>query len=230
VIDDIEFARALHVLFVVHWIGGVAFVTLVVLPLARSKAEAKAGWALFEAIESRFAAQVRWSIPLAGLTGFWMTWRLGLWGLFPDPSFWWLGAMVFVWTLFMLIVFVVEPLAHERLSALAARDPAGVLRRLFRAHIVLLAAVAVTILGAVAGAHGGRFQRPESHEGFQINPGESKPVSLDFLGLAWVQLGLIWSEAHASIAPAQGRSRAVVLQLDHVQFLRDPLRRVRVLP
>ena len=35
-IDDIELARALHVLFVFHWIGGVAFVTLVALPLARS--------------------------------------------------------------------------------------------------------------------------------------------------------------------------------------------------
>ena len=102
-IDDIELARALHVLFVVHWIGGVAFVTLVVLPLARSKAEAKAGWALFEAIERCFAAQVRWSIPLAGLTGFWMTWRLGLWGLFPDPSFWWLGAMVFTRSVSMVI-------------------------------------------------------------------------------------------------------------------------------
>jgi uncharacterized membrane protein len=157
-IDDIELARALHVLFVVHWIGGVAFVTLVALPLARSKAEAKAGWALFEAIEGRFAAQVRWSIPLAGLTGLWMAWRLELWGLFAAPSFWWLDAMVVVWTLFMLIVFVVEPLAHKRLSALAARDPAGVLRRLFRAHIVLLTAGAVTILGAVAGAHGGFFQ------------------------------------------------------------------------
>ena len=55
-IDDIELARALHVLFVVHWIGGVAFVTVVALPLARSKGEAKAGWAMFEAIESRFAA------------------------------------------------------------------------------------------------------------------------------------------------------------------------------
>ena len=47
-IDDIELARALHVLFVAHWIGGVAFVTLVALPLARSKREAQAGWALFE--------------------------------------------------------------------------------------------------------------------------------------------------------------------------------------
>jgi hypothetical protein len=44
VIDDVEIAPALHVAFVVHWIGGVAFVTLVALPLARSYADAgKAG-------------------------------------------------------------------------------------------------------------------------------------------------------------------------------------------
>ena len=157
-IDDIELARALHVLFVAHWIGGVAFVTLVALPLALSKSEAKAGWALFEAIEGRFAAQVRWSIPLAGLSGLWMTWRLELWGLFAYPAFWWLDAMVFVWALFMLIVFVVEPLAHRRLTALAARDPAALLRRLLRVHLALLAMAAVAIVGAVAGAHGGIFR------------------------------------------------------------------------
>ena len=157
-IDDIELARALHVLFVAHWIGGVAFVTLVALPLARSARDAKSGWALFEAIESRFAAQVRWSIPLAGATGLWMAWRLDLWAQFADPGFWWLDAMVLVWALFMLIVFVVEPLVHKRLAALAARDPAGALRRLFRAHVVLLSAAAVTILGAVAGSHGAFFQ------------------------------------------------------------------------
>jgi uncharacterized membrane protein len=58
-IDDVELARALHVLCVVHWIGGVAFVTLVALPLARANEDALRGWALFEAIERRFAAQVR---------------------------------------------------------------------------------------------------------------------------------------------------------------------------
>ena len=156
-IDDIEIARGLHVLFVAHWIGGVAFVTLVALPLARSKSEAQAGWALFESIESRFAAQVRWSIPLAGLTGFWMTWRLGLWGLFAAPSFWWLDAMVVVWTVFMLMVFVVEPLAQRRIVAMAAEDPAALLIRLSRVHRVLLAAGTVTTFGAVAGAHGGIF-------------------------------------------------------------------------
>jgi cytochrome oxidase Cu insertion factor (SCO1/SenC/PrrC family) len=36
-LDDIELARALHVLFITHWIGGVAFITLVALPLARAQ-------------------------------------------------------------------------------------------------------------------------------------------------------------------------------------------------
>lgn len=35
--DDIVIARALHVLAVIHWIGGLSFVTLVVLPIARSQ-------------------------------------------------------------------------------------------------------------------------------------------------------------------------------------------------
>jgi uncharacterized membrane protein len=157
-IDDIEFARALHVLFVVHWIGGVGFVTLVALPLSRAKEDAARGWALFEAIERRFAAQVRVSIPLAGATGLWMAWRLDLWALFADPAYWWMDAMVLLWALFMLMVFVVEPLAHRRLATMAARDPRAVLMRVFRAHLVLLAAAVVTIIGAVAGAHGGLIE------------------------------------------------------------------------
>jgi uncharacterized membrane protein len=156
-VENIELARALHVIFVVHWIGGVAFVTLVALPLARASSDAPKGWALFEAIENRFAAQVRWSIPLAGATGLWMVWRMELWPRFADASFWWMHAMVLVWALFMAVVFVIEPLAHHLIAANASRDPAGLLRRLQRVHLALLAAAAVTIVGAVAGARGGLF-------------------------------------------------------------------------
>jgi uncharacterized membrane protein len=156
-LDDIELARALHVLFVTHWIGGVAFITLVALPLAGASEDPHEGWALFEAIEQRFSAQVRWSIPLAGATGLWMAWRLNLWAQFGDLAFWWLDAMVLVWALFMALVFFVEPAARGRLTAEAASDPRAVLRRVSRAHVVLLLAAIVTILGAVAGAHGGLF-------------------------------------------------------------------------
>ncbi len=154
-IDDIALVRALHVLFVTHWIGGVAFITFVALPLALASADSGQGWALFEAIERRFAAQVRVSIPLAGVTGLWMTWRLDLWSRFGDAAFWWMGAMLGLWALFMLIVFVGEPLVDKRLAAMAARDAGGALRRLLRAHLILSAAAIVTIFGAVVGSHGG---------------------------------------------------------------------------
>ena len=65
--------------------------------------------------------------------------------------------MVLVWALFMIAVFLIEPLAHRRLEAEAARDPEGLMRRLFRVHLVLLAAAALTIIGAVAGSRGGLF-------------------------------------------------------------------------
>lgn len=152
--DDIIIARTLHVLSVTHWIGGVAFVTLVALPLANATGGAR-GLELFEAIESRFAAQVRWSIPLAGASGIWMTQRMDLWSRFRERGFWWMDAMALVWLIFAVVVFIVEPLLGHRLEAFAKREPARALRRLTVLHLILLGLSAVTIGGAVAGAAGG---------------------------------------------------------------------------
>ena len=151
--DDVVLARAIHVLSVVHWIGGVAFVTLIALPLALSRGGAQ-GWALFNAMENRFATQVRWTIPLAGASGLWMSWRSDLWYRFADPHFWWMAAMFGLWAIFMLVVFVLEPLLNDRVEAFARKNPEIALRRLFRLHIGLLTIAVVTVLGAVAGSHG----------------------------------------------------------------------------
>lgn len=152
--DDITLARALHVLAVIHWIGGLAFVTLIVLPLARGRSKAGEGLDLFATVEQRFAAQVRISIPLVGATGLWMTYRLDIWHRFVDPAYWWMSAMFGLWLFFMLMIFVFEPLLHDRIETNAKRDPAVALRRTGRLHIFLLLLAAITVLGAVAGAHG----------------------------------------------------------------------------
>jgi len=151
--DDVVLARAIHVLSVVHWIGGVAFVTLIALPLALSRGGAQ-GWALFNAMENRFATQVRWTIPLAGASGLWMSWRSDLWYRFADPHFWWMDAMAGLWLIFALMVFVVEPLAHTWFEREGRRDPEAMLRRMSRVHALLLTIAAITVLGAVAGAQG----------------------------------------------------------------------------
>jgi uncharacterized membrane protein len=153
--DDLTIARAIHVLAVVHWIGGVAMVTAVILPAVRRMAEPARRLALFEAVEGRFARQARVSVTLAGLSGFYMTWRLAAWDRFADPRFWWMDAMVLLWAFFTVMLFIAEPLfVHDRLRRRAERDPDGALRGMQRMHWVMLILSAVTIAGAVLGAHG----------------------------------------------------------------------------
>jgi uncharacterized membrane protein len=152
--DDVTLARAVHLLSIVHWIGGVAFVTLVVLPVARRAANPRQRLALFESVEQRFAAQVRLSVPLAGASGFYMAERLDAWSRFLDPAQWWLGAMLLLWLVFMAVLFVVEPAIGDRLLDAARADPDGTLRVLGRTHQLLLALSAIVIAAAVLGAHG----------------------------------------------------------------------------
>ena len=153
--DDLAIARAIHVLCVIHWIGGVAMVTAVILPAAARLATPERRLELFEQIEDRFSLQAKISVPLAGLSGFYMTERLGAWGRFGDPAFWWMDAMVAVWAIFMVVLFVAEPLfLHRWFRARMASAPARTFGLVRRAHWVLLSAGAVTAAGAVLGAHG----------------------------------------------------------------------------
>lgn len=153
--DDVTIARALHVLAVVHWIGGVALVTAVLLPAVARFSEPARRAAAFEEIEGRFSFQAKISVTLAGLSGFYMTHRLAAWDRFADLQFWWMHAMVAVWAIFTLILFVGEPLFLDAwFRRRAARDPDGTFALVRRAHWVLLTLAVVTIAGAVAGAHG----------------------------------------------------------------------------
>lgn len=151
-------ARALHVLSVLIWIGGVSLMTTAVLPaLRRGELEADRLRA-FAAIERRFVWQARVAVLLAGVTGFYMVMRLDLWGRFRTAKFWWMHAMVGVWLIFALALFVIEPLRlHRRLRDARSATPEAILLRLHRAHLVLLVLALVTVLGAVAGSHGWVF-------------------------------------------------------------------------
>ncbi len=152
--DDLTVARAVHVLSVVHWIGGMSFVTLVVLPMARRWAPSGQRLTLFEVVEQRFSAQVKLSVPLAGASGLYMVARLDAWHLLVDPSQWWLGAMALLWLVFMVILFVIEPAIGARLLKAGQADPDRTLWRLERVHWFLLAAGAIVAGAAVLGAHG----------------------------------------------------------------------------
>ncbi len=154
-LDDLAVARAIHVLALVHWIGGVAMVTTIVLPRARAVADPQAALTVFEGFESRFAAQARFSILLAGLSGLYMLNKLQGWAALIDPAYWWIALMLAVWALFALMVFVLEPLVvHRVFREYALRDKERAFTLAIRLHAMALTISGIAIMAGVLGAQG----------------------------------------------------------------------------
>ncbi|MGG7056321.1 hypothetical protein [Nitrosomonas sp. ANs5] len=156
--DDFIVARVLHVLGVVLWIGGVAMVTSTVLPMIRRMPSASDGLEIFRRIEKRFARQARFTTLLVGLSGFYMMHLLDAWDRFAELRFWWMHAMVLVWMIFTVFLFILEPrvLPHQG-HGRTLPDPKAMLTRMQRMHWILLGISLITVAGAVAGSHGWLF-------------------------------------------------------------------------
>lgn len=155
---DIVFARVLHVLAVVLWIGGVGMVTTILLPAVRRAYPAPQRFAAFHTMETRFARQARGTVAVAGASGFYMTGRLAAWDRFQLTSFWWMHAMVLTWLIFTMMLFVIEPLFLERWVAhRAAVAPEFTYRFVEWLHRILFTLSLLTVAGAVAGSVGGNL-------------------------------------------------------------------------
>jgi uncharacterized membrane protein len=62
----------IHVICVIVWIGGVAFVTMVIFPMMYRTEGSLEKALLFQGVEHRFSGMVKWLIALVGVTGFWL--------------------------------------------------------------------------------------------------------------------------------------------------------------
>jgi uncharacterized membrane protein len=144
-------ARALHVLAVLLWIGGVAFVTTVLIPALRKTQSPESRLDLFELLEGKFSFQAKLTTLLAGLSGFYMLHVLNAW----DRLTWWLIIMIMVWGIFTLVLFVLEPLfLHKFFHKQAHKNSERTFFMLQLMHIVLLSISLLAVVAGVAGAHG----------------------------------------------------------------------------
>jgi uncharacterized membrane protein len=155
VMKDAVVARALHMVAVVIWIGGLAMVTTVLLPAIRKGDFGAGRLAAFRAVEHRFVWQARAAIIIVGLSGLYMIGRQDMWDRFRSAQFWWMHAMVGLWVLFVFVLFVAEPLiAHRFFDRWAAAAPQTAFAWLHRMHVVLLVLSLTVIFGAIAGTWG----------------------------------------------------------------------------
>ncbi|HYH42037.1 MAG TPA: hypothetical protein VD867_08640 [Burkholderiales bacterium] len=156
--DAAIIARVLHILGVVLWIGGVAMVTTVLLPATKRITTAAERVRFFETVERGFGLQARVTTLVTGLSGLYLVHAFDLWHRFAQLEFWWMHAMVLVWGVFTLVLFVLEPLfLHRWLIDRASRDPESTFALIVRLHWVMLGLSLATVAGAVAGSHGFRL-------------------------------------------------------------------------
>jgi uncharacterized membrane protein len=154
--DDAAFARAIHELSVVLWIGGVSFVTTVLMPVIRYTRPPHERLATFQPFGNVFAWQARISVALAGLSGFYLTYRFDSWDRFSSGQYWWMGAMLGLWLIFAVKLSNVELLFFPRRSATAAlEDQNGrTFARIQRFHEILCILSLVVLFAVAGGAHG----------------------------------------------------------------------------
>jgi len=148
-------ARALHVVGVVLWIGGVAFVTTTLISSLRVMTDTDRRFQLFEQLEGKFAFQAKIVTLVTGLTGFYMLEYMDAWHRYQQVQFWWIHLMTLVWLIFTLVLFVLEPLfLHRYFKRMAAVNSDKAFAMLHRMHKVLLALSLITVFATVAGVHG----------------------------------------------------------------------------
>ncbi|HIJ82793.1 MAG TPA: hypothetical protein HPQ00_01140, partial [Magnetococcales bacterium] len=147
-----------HVVCVVFWIGGVAMVTTVMIPVLKNMDTNSEAFKLFHTFEKKFAIQARFTTFLTACSGFGMLEIANGWSRFLDLSSWWLHGMVLIWILFTIMLFIIEPFVLPKM--IAKISPTGS-KRIFPVmhlvHVLLLAGSVVTIVGVVAGSHGWSF-------------------------------------------------------------------------
>jgi len=149
------FARALHVIGVVLWIGGVAFVTMVLIPSLKNINDSSNKLELFEKLEGKFSFQAKLATLVTGVSGFYMVEVMNAWDRYQHLQFWWMHLMTLIWFIFTLVLFVLEPLfLHQWFHEQAIKDSVKTFSLIHLIHKILLALSLLAVFGAVAGAHG----------------------------------------------------------------------------
>ena len=149
--DFLTVARALHVVAVVLWIGGVAFVTTVLIPAIRDSQSPENRIKIFETLEGKFSFQAKLTTLITGLSGFYMLYAMDAWATMQ----WWIHLMIFIWAIFTMVLFVLEPLfLHRWFHQQAEKNSERTFQFVQVMHIVLLSISLVAVFAGVAGVHG----------------------------------------------------------------------------
>ena len=141
-------ALAIHILSIVVWIGGVAFVTLVTFPMIMRVEKSLEQVLMFQGVEHRFSKIAKVMIILAGLSGLILIKEKGL-----SSAAW---IMIFVWAFYASLIFGLERIIFKKLFGRPSDqlDTKKVFNTLQAFHWFVLT---MSFLAIVAGVYAGHY-------------------------------------------------------------------------
>ncbi|MDH4226593.1 MAG: hypothetical protein OEV59_02395 [Deltaproteobacteria bacterium] len=148
----------LHVLAVIAWIGGLAFITIVALPMVIKMPDALQKVLLFSRIEHRFAPLARVYNAVTGITGFAMLYMAGWQSIVFTKEGLGLLIMMVIWFFWAVMLFGLEPLViRKMLDKMMAGDKKidieTIFSRMNALHYVLLFVSLVASAAGIVFAH-----------------------------------------------------------------------------
>jgi hypothetical protein len=100
-------ALVIHVVSIIIWIGGVAFVTMITFPMIQRVDKSLEQVLMFQGVEHRFSKIAKVMVILAGLSGLYLIYEKGL-----SPGVW---IMIFIWAFYASLLFGLEKIIFKKL-------------------------------------------------------------------------------------------------------------------
>ena len=93
-------------------------------------------------------------VTLAGLSGFYMIYRLDGWEWYGNIDYWWVHAMTLLWLIFSFVLFVAEPwFLHAWFIRQAEAAPERTLAFATRFHQIMTLLSLIVVAAAIFGVH-----------------------------------------------------------------------------
>ena len=149
----------IHLITVIIWIGGLSFITIIVIPMLISWDDPLQKALTFQSIEHRFAPIARVYNVITGVTGFVMVYLTGWHKLYLTSKGLPLLIMTLIWLVWFVMLFGLEPLIVKKMLDRMVKSGVkmeieAVFARMNIMHWVLLI---LSLIGSTAGiifAHG----------------------------------------------------------------------------
>ena len=99
-----SFLLTIHVIGVVIWIGGVAFVTIIVFPMIMRMEGSFEKMLFFQGVEHRFAKIAKACVVVVGITGFGLLYLANEWGILFTKGGIGPTLMLIIWSVYLFIL------------------------------------------------------------------------------------------------------------------------------